>query len=171
MARQRRFAGRGAGRIRRPMDWAGSISAVAETSVPGNSSVIGTLVPKVGWEGKTALTIVRIRGVMRIRAGETANDEVVGAYGIIVVKETARVAGVASVPKPGTDGDSDWMYWTPFFNKFLTAVEGRFPMVIPIDTKAMRKVDPQADALIEVVQNLTADAFQFASGHHILLKE
>ena len=161
--------------VRRPVAWMSAVSANS-AAVPATGAAMSIIAPSAGWTNLTTGTIVRIRGVLRAWGLLGAADtEVAGAYGIVVVKQKAATAGLASVPHPATDGNADWMYWTPLMGfMHTTAAEktiASFPVDIIIDCKAMRKFDPQSDALIEVFQNLGADIFNVITGHHILIKE
>ena len=101
-------------------------------------------------------TIVRTRGVIRVRSDQNAAAEDYGAsYGRCVVSEQASAIGVTAVPTPTTDNVSDLWYVYEFMLGSLqvqTAVglfEGGQERII--DSKAMRKVEDGED-VISVVE-------------------
>ena len=160
---------------KRPVGWASALSTTW-AAVNNGTTVMAALIPAAGWETFLQATIVRIRGVLQARGSLGATGiEIAGAYGIIVVKEAARLIGVTAIPHPATDGNADWMYWTPLMGFSHTVATEKtidsLPVNLIIDCKAMRKVDPQVDCLIEVFQNIGPDIFEVMTGHHILLKE
>ncbi len=115
MAR-RVFSNRTSGRqqSQRPnRSWAAIVDA-AETTVPAASKVLlGTFTPSVDGIDEVVL---RTRGVLAVRSDQTAGSELqIGAFGMIVVTDTAAAAGAASIPSPATDADDDgWFVWLPF---------------------------------------------------------
>jgi hypothetical protein len=100
-------------------------------------------------------TILRTRLAINIRSDQSSGAEgFTGAYGEIVVKETATGIGVTALPGTLADPDSDWYVyqgmsapteltpstpasfsWSPGFNYI-------------IDSKAMRKVGPTDDIAV-----------------------
>ncbi len=90
-------------------------------------------------------TIVRTYVELFFSSDQEAADEVqLGAYGQIVVSDQASAAGIASVPTPVTEQNSDWFAYQIMLNSFRfgsaigfqSAAGTRFA----IDSKAMRKV-------------------------------
>jgi len=97
-------------------------------------------------------TIVRTRGFLVMKSDQIAADEqCMGAYGIAVVSEAARVAGIGSIPTPITEaGWGGWLvhgYWA-CSSDGVDAPIARFSF----DSKAMRKVET-ADAVVVVLQS------------------
>ncbi len=102
-------------------------------------------------------TVVRSRGLLSIISDQqTASEEPLGAVGGIVVTDQASAAGVASVPTPSSESSSDWFFYEYFCSTavLLSSVGWVEPTVmnVPIDSKAMRKVDLGED-LIMVLEN------------------
>jgi len=91
-----------------------------------------------------ASTVMRMHGLVSVELDAAAvNERILVAYGAIKVSDDAIAAGVASVPKPNTDGGAEWIVHGHLFvssgqqgavvNEFLVDRD-RF------DSKAMRKV-------------------------------
>ncbi len=96
------------------------------------------------------LTLLRTRGFLKIVqiAGATANDGMVGAFGIGIATTAAITAGIGSVPTPITEQEWEgWLYWQGFSVSTITATEGDGVNAVArvqefiIDSKAMRKID------------------------------
>ena len=130
-----------------------------------------TLVSSIQFEDPG--TIVRARGRISLQPQSfEANDNFVGAFGMGVVSNEARAVGVTAIPEPFTDADwGGWMVWQPFafHNDFTASTQSSFPanVDIVIDSKAMRKVEPNS-ALVFVVESLEG-AFFIAEQVRILL--
>ena len=99
-------------------------------------------------------TIVRSRGFVSIRSDQVAASESQSAmFGQAVVSEQAAAIGVTAVPTPSTDGDSDlWMVFETLTSRFelLSSVgfDQQSLVSLPIDSKAMRKVEGGQDVVI-----------------------
>lgn len=118
-------------------------------------------------------TVIRTRGVVSINPQAVSADvDITGAVGICVVSDEARVAGVASMPEPFTDGDwGGWYVWLPFsFHfEFATAAAVNYPnWNFEIDSKAMRRVSPN-ETLVCVAESQTG-AFEIAASIRTLVK-
>ena len=115
-----------------------------------------TLLSSIDFE--TSGTIVRARGQISIQPTSFAADEnIVGAFGVGVVSVEARAVGVTAIPEPFSDADwGGWMVWTSFSYhfEFGSSVGQQFPnsVRIDIDSKAMRKVEPNS-SLVFVVES------------------
>ncbi len=105
-------------------------------------------------------TLFRTRGEILVQLDATAVDErVLIALGMMVVKENAFAAGVASVPHPGVDGEADWFWfgYASLTTAAEAAVSGAFSGLfhrVPVDSKAMRKMkgDEKVILVAEVVE-------------------
>jgi hypothetical protein len=75
-----------------------------------------------------------------------ALDGFTGAFGIGVINKTAFAAGVASVPTPIVEQAWDgWIFWHAFALLAPSGtLDGNNRMEIPVDTKAMRKLDDES---------------------------
>jgi len=103
-------------------------------------------------------TLARVRGWIHIVSDQAAaSEDQSGAFGVMVVKETARAAGVASLPTPITEGaNDDWQTYVPFAGSGSTTVGGgRQGFGYEVDSKAMRKFS-NGDAIVVTVEQSTA---------------
>ena len=96
----------------------------------------------------------------------------VGAFGIGIVSAEALAAGIGSIPLPFTDADwGGWMVLQPWaFRLDVTTDVGRLlsSFQIEVDSKAMRKVEPNSAAVI-VAESLTG-AVSVCDTTRLLLK-
>ena len=140
-------------------EWASVTSGTPATLAPGvailfasfSQASLGFLVPA---------TLIRVRGMLYWDTNGSAHGRSFGAVGIAVVKETARVAGIASLPSPITEASDDiWL-----FHHFLqcsralstaNGFRGDFVHSFEMDAKAMRKLE-DGDAVVIVVENNVA---------------
>ncbi len=120
-----------------------------------------------------AVTLIRTRGVISIMPESVAADvQIAGAVGMGIVSAEARVAGVASIPEPFTDGDwGGWFVWRTFAMnvQFESAAGTRLQQIdLEIDSKAMRKITPNEN-LVVVAESFTG-AFRLFTGTRHLIK-
>jgi len=145
------------GRRRSNRSWAGVASA-SSTTVPAASKVLlGSFSPTVSGD----VTVLRSVGYLTIATDNNVGDEQqIGAFGMIVVTDTALSTGITAVPGPVTDiADDGWLLYQPFAFEFFTAtavgLEPNFAHMLEIDSKGKRIVeDGRAVAL--VVENAHA---------------
>ncbi len=118
------------------------------------------------------LTVIRNRGqVSVIPETFTADIEIVGAVGMIVVSEEAFAAGVASMPEPFSDGQADWLVWRSFAwrYEFADNTGTQFPnWTFEVDSKAMRKLGPNK-RIVTIAESFEG-AFQLSYGIRMLVK-
>lgn len=143
--------------------WAGFSSATAVTVAATSKVLIATATPlNLGID----LTILRTRGWLCYFAGTpTADRFISGAFGIMIVKDLAAAAGVASLPGPATDASDDsWFVHEWFISQleFGTAVgmEPNFGNSRSFDSKAKRKIE-EGEVAVAVVENLTGSGISF----------
>ena len=144
MAR-RSFARSRTGGARRLTDW-GFLLPLAPIVIPANSFVLLGSISQALLGDSTPLTLVRTRGLAHVASDQLAGTEPqLFSHGVAVVKESARVAGAASLPDPLVDADdSVWQSWGQVFNLTqlnsavgFDASAGKSEV---IDSKSMRKV-------------------------------
>ena len=104
-------------------------------------------------------TVRRTFGILNWRSDQTVNDErPMGAFGMCVVSNEAFAAGVASMPGPFTDADSDlWFVHQFMFAAFEQAgtvdgFETAAGQQYIINSKAMRKVTDD-ERVVMVMEN------------------
>ena len=113
-------------------------------------------------------TVRRTFGLVNWRSDQVAADESpMGAFGMCVVSEDAFAAGVASLPGPFTDANSDlWFVHQYLFSavEFTSAAgfESAAGRQYPISSKAMRKFTVE-ERVVLVIENghPTFAAFQY----------
>ena len=166
---------RGGGRIhrahRRGTFWARSPSDANVTVLAGLSAVIdSTALPQA--EG---VTVIRMRGQIIVGSDQNAaSEDWVGAVGACIVSDQAVAAGVASVPTPYTDQDSDLFFMHQYFGGSVEVVSAagfdrRGMSVFPFDSKAMRKF-AVGSTLAVIVENGASVGLQYWLQFAVLLK-
>ncbi len=140
------------------------------TVVPAASKVLLTTLtlsnPGIGE------TIRRTRGSFLWDSDQAVADEdYMGAFGLIVVSDLAVAAGVASIPGPVTDANDDgWFVWEPMLSTFefasVVGFESSSGLHGTFDSKAMRKVE-EGFSIAIVVENASADGARFALGFSV----
>ena len=107
-------------------------------------------------------TIVRIRGLLTVQSDQNAATETpFGALGVAIISDQAAAAGVASVPTPYAEADSDfWMlhqFWAAPVRVATAVGFQKVDTQYLIDSKAMRKITPD-QTLVIVMENGSASA-------------
>ncbi len=171
----RTFTGprRGLIQTRRPANrgWDGFVTT-APVAVPAGSKVlINTFALNNPGIDETALRTV---GVMSVVSDQKNGDEQqIGAFGLIVINDTALALGITGMPGPVTGiGEDGWFLYVPFANTFLIATQVGFESPagdsIRFDSRAKRKVH-DGTGLAAVVENAHAThAFNFQVVYRIL---
>ena len=119
-------------------------------------------------------TILRTRLVINFRTDQQAASEApTGAYGEIVVKETASTIGVTALPGPLTEVNSDWFIYqgvtAPFlFGDATGSSWSNGGAQYIIDSKAMRKVGPDEDVVSMIEMRATGGAFLNVEGRTLI---
>jgi len=149
---------------RRKTAWTDGTGGTTPTAVTG--SVAGFLGSALVFT-QEAVTLIRIRGYFRgmLLTSNAAAGGFSGAVGIGIASTAAVTAGIASVPTPIAEQESEnWLYWHAFNMNSVTStiadgvnsVGYNFELVV--DSKAMRKAPPDLTfyAAFEVVESGTA---------------
>ena len=147
--------------------WIGQ--GVGETSVGASAKVFVSSL-SAGALFLRPFTILRTHMLITVYSDQsTAIETTFGAFGKIVVTDTAAAIGVTAVPDPsGIAGDpeADWYVWQALQNRFFIDIDGaagvgvdsRASQQYVIDSKAMRKVGPD-DNEVSMVSNDAAVGF------------
>ena len=161
------------GVMRRETAWIGGVE-FAQTMGAGVSVLISSLGATV--LALRPLTVVRTRGVLFGRSDQNAASENWSvAYGFAVVSDQASGIGITAIPTPVTDDQSDlWFVYERIMGNLAFSSGVGFQnsgTMIPIDSKAMRKIEDGQD-LVEVVENGTTSTDGAAIHGHarILIK-
>ena len=132
----------------------------------GPATIVGSTVRTVSGLTAGALllrpfTVLRTRLIVHIESDQAiaaeAND---GAFGYIVVTDTASSLGITAIPTPLLNPEADWFVFQPLSFNFLhlssVGFEGNSGVQYIVDSKAMRKVGPDDD-IAGIVQMRGAD--------------
>ncbi len=122
--------------------WLGADLAVS--TLPTNTHTMFATLDAASLALRT-FTILRTRQSLLFRSDQTAADESpTGAYGVIVVKETASAIGATAVPGPIAEINSDFFIYQGMTSVFTFETAAGFESAsgtrYEIDSKAMRKV-------------------------------
>ena len=109
------------------------------------------------------VTLARTRGLceLRLTAASAAIDGYFGAVGICKISTTAAGIGITAIPGPVSEMSWDGWLWHDFFGVHAgktPEADGVGYQRLMIDSKAMRKIDPDEvfAAVIEVTEIGTA---------------
>ena len=150
-------------RIRRRTEWtaitaATGFTTLGQASVQLVASLTGAQVDAFG-----PFTIVRTIGYLSVVSDQGAAAEApMVSFGAAVVSEQARVAGVASLPTPGEENESDlWFAYenVPYALEFSDATGIRSPAnaIKYFDQRAKRRVS-SGEAVVFVIENKASAA-------------
>ena len=164
---QRTFQRREPGRT----NWARIV--VAPVAVPAVSKVL--LVTFALDNPGISETVRRTRGRFLAASGQSSNmDEVIGAWGAVVVTDAAAAIGITAIPGPITDAsDDNWFIWESFLSMRADAPGASVSASTMAnagemyDSKAMRKV-ATGFQLAFVVESFTLDPIRFGVGISLL---
>ncbi len=133
--------------------WAAVTPATEQTVNAATKVLIGSFV------ASSPETVRRTFGILNWRSDQTVNDErPMGAFGMCVVSNEAFAAGVASMPGPFTDADSDlWFVHQLMFAAFeqsgtVDGFESAAGQSYTINSKAMRKVTDD-ERIVMILEN------------------
>ena len=145
-----------------------SLTAIAN----GASVLIGTL--NAAALALRPFTIVRTRLLLYWESDQVAVTEVpIGSFGMIVVKQTATTAGIASIPTPQTEPNADFFVYETLVSEFTRIdgsgfSEGSQGLKTVVDSKSMRKVGLEDDLAV-IFQNIsTVGANAFVGGRFLV---
>ena len=160
------------GSSRRLTQWFRSTDIAAPVSLAAATAVIDQTLQGI----TEPVTVVRCRGSMWMRSDQiAASESPFGAVGMAVVTDQAVAAGVASVPTPISDKDSDsWIMHQYFANGLLFGDATGFASPsftrVDFDSKAMRKI-PEGSTLSWMVENASAaDGLLYILQFAVLIK-
>ena len=165
---------------RRATQWAGTDEdGVTYTTLAAGAKLLALVLTPTSAQAagiNAPFTIVRTRGLLSVRTDQTvATESIIGAIGIAIVNETAAALGVTAIPgsmsEPSWDG---WFVHQMFIEtwRFLTSAgfESRDSIQIPIDSKAMRKVQSDETMIVVIEGGSQGAGMQVAVNIRSLLK-
>jgi len=147
---------------------------VATTTVAGNTAILNASLNAAALALRP-FTIVRTRGLLYHHSDQvSANEAYQAAYGMAVVSEQAAAIGVTAIPTPITDQGSDfWFLYELLFGRFnfITGTGTNSPsgVQVPIDSKAMRKVDI-SENIVTVVETAGGNGMTLVDSFRMLVK-
>ena len=145
---------------RRATDWLSSADTTVRDSLAASTAVLDSAFTAAQINALGPLTVVRTRGYIWVSSDQVgAIEEPFGALGFMVVREQARIAGIAAVPTPIAEEPDDGFFVHQFFQGAM--IQSAAGMAAPgwstymFDSKAQRKVSPD-DAIVITVENASA---------------
>ena len=172
----RRFTGPRVVRGKRRMtQWTATVPEATFSALGAAAAVIdSTFVTDVN----NPETIVRVRGLLSVMSDQiAASERPFGAFGMAVVSDQAVAAGVASVPTPYQEADSDFWFVHQFFAgavQFASSVGlwGGSSVITQyvIESKAMRKVSPDQTVIAVLDNGNTSDGLLYRLDLRMLSK-
>jgi len=150
--------GAGMARSRRQTFWIGSANFNAFRNLALNGVAVDQDLLGAVAGALSPFTITRTVGFLALKSDQVAAaEEGTFAVGGMVVKETARAAGVASLPTPIIEMDDDgwFLYQQGSFSG--GPIEGAPVRNFAFDSRAQRKVE-DGDAVVFMVENASAAA-------------
>ena len=155
--------------------WIGA--GVGASAIAANSKVlISTL--SAGALLLRPFTVIRTHVLLHWISDQVAQAESpFGAYGKLVVTDTAAALGITAVPDPsGINGDpgASWFVWQAMSADFAFASATGFGAVsgrqYQVDSKAMRKVGPDDDIVTLVTNQSATDGAVVVSHGRMLVQ-
>ncbi len=179
MARTRVISRSFAGRVgeRRKTEWLASADATGTTNLGAATKILDQSLTTVE-KAKLPFTVVRVRGMVYVQSDQVAADEEqFGAVGFAVVSDLAVAAGIASIPDPISNENSDLWFVHQFFFAGTRAGGGAGTGVptlngvtFPFDSKAMRKVEEGSDIAVVLSNADAAFGLQYIVKFRLLIK-
>jgi len=116
----------------------GMIQITQQTVAPSAKVLLGSFILS---NPPLAETILRTRIRLAVSSDQVSSKEfMIGAFGMIVVTDTALAVGLSAIPGPADDGGDDgWFVHQPIVQDTLSNSQGEH--VYDIDSKAMRKIE------------------------------
>jgi len=156
MARPRVVSVRTPQSSRRKTTW-GGIHSLAYTTIAAGTNVLLAFFSAAGLVNVPRSTLIRVRGVVSVRSDQSIGVEApMGAFGIALANENARVAGAASLLGPITDSSADeWQTWQGLFPPGLVTTNMSDVREYMIDSKGQRKLS-DLESIVVMVENASA---------------
>jgi len=161
---------------RRQTTWIASADITAPTTLSGGVAVLDQSFTEAQIAFLGPFTVTRTVGWLAVR-GDTlsqSEDQLV-AVGAAVVSEQARAAGIASLPTPITDEESDLFF-------LYDSVVGGFDLLTAVgmsnqswtiryfDSRAQRKVQSDGEGVVWTVENSLATGLEYMLKFRMLVK-
>ena len=133
-------------------EWQGHTSSVFTTLAAGTQLLIGGFVPGAG-----DATILRTVGMLAVTSDQGASvEDQIGAFGIILVSDTAFAVGVTAIPDPITAQDDDgWFVYQAFCQQGDASVTSSLPRIYNFDSGAKRIVQSEGTSIAFTIVNVS----------------
>ena len=115
-------------------------------------------------------TVRRTRGFVSISSDQLgAQEEQVGAFGMMKVNDIAAAVGAASIPGPITDGNDDgWFVFQHFAQRGAAVVGQVASQTWDLDSKAMRTIEEGFSVALMVENAHATHTFIFQAALSLL---
>ena len=147
--------------VRRQSNWLASAVISGVTNIPAAGVLLVQSFTQAQIQAQGPLTIVRTVGTLMVRSDQvSAGEDAFGAIGMMVVREQARLAGVAALPTPTQESFDDGWFLHRYWNAsaiLATAVGMQRAERYDFDSRAQRKVTPD-DAIVVTIENASSTA-------------
>ncbi len=169
------------GGVKRAMKWISSADVTDKVGLAAASSVLSQSFTAAQLQAvaQAGGTIVRTRGSLWVQSDQvTATEEPVGAMGMMIVREQARVAGITAIPTPVTESFDDGFFVHQWFQAGVMFVQldatgfqfnGTLWQRYDFDSKAQRKFTADSAIVVTVENSSAADGMDFMLQFRILL--
>ena len=143
----------------RQTNWLASADITAPTNLAAGASILDQAFTQAQIQGIGPATIVRTRGLLLVGTDQEAATEFpFGGLGMMVVREQARAAGIASLPTPIAEEFDDGFFLHQFWGSPITLASAVGQLTWQrwdFDSKAQRKITPD-DAIVVTLENASA---------------
>ncbi len=163
------FSRRSPGRL---TEWLRSAVATDSVALSANSVILDSSLTTAE-KAKRPFTITRLVGSLWVQSDQAVAVEVpFGAWGLIVVMETAVTAGVASLPLPYSQAENDGWFAHQFFAAEGAASTnvGQHLERFEFDFRSQRKVEEGMDIAVVVQNGSATDDMRYVSSFRMLIK-
>ena len=146
--------------------WDGTTSSIYTNLAAASSVIISGFVAFGGDQ-----TILRTVGHMSVTSDQAgAVEQQIGAFGMILVSDTAFAIGITAMPKPIADQDNDgWFVYQSFSQQGDASVTSSLPRTYEFDSKAKRIVQLGGVTMAVILTNASAsNGLQFSMNFRIL---
>ena len=162
---------RSRGGSRRMTDWVGGLARTSFQTLGAATSVLDqSLTASTEPE-----TIIRVRGNITVQSDQQAvSEDAFGAIGFGIVSLEALTIGATAIPAPYTNLTWDGWFCHQFFAcpvNFASAVGFQnISRTFDVESKAMRKLDPDERMVVMVENGNGADGLQYLLSFRLLIK-
>ena len=158
-----------------PIRWVSSVLLSDWQAITAGGAFAATIVDAGPQLNNLQGTLVRVRGMLAVNVTSAINIDGIMAAGLCVVPALAAAAGIAgnAIPRPISQADDECWLWHAYrpvrgFTQPTPADAVHGNIQIPIDSKAMRKLDDDVHVMLIIESDTTA--LQVSFGMRALIK-